>query len=219
MKLRILLLLCFFGMSHMAYSQLNCGVDAGVGGDICPGESLQLSATVVPDTLDFRYFWAPSTGLSDTSIANPIASPTQTTTYVLTVTAVDSTDLVFNGDFSLGNTGFNTQYYDTLQIFNEGTYYVGTNAQIHHPGFSPCGDHTGGGRYMIINGNSSSNTVIWSQLVNVTPFTEYEFSTWVTNVLQGTSNLPLLQFSINGQLIGQPFYFRTNRMRMDGILY
>ena len=32
------------------------------------------------------YNWSPSTGLSSTNIANPVASPTQTTTYAVTVT-------------------------------------------------------------------------------------------------------------------------------------
>lgn len=45
---------------------------------ICPGASTQLSAEGSPD---IAYSWSPVTGLSDPHIANPLASPAQSTTY------------------------------------------------------------------------------------------------------------------------------------------
>lgn len=52
---------------------------------ICRGESVQLFA----DTRDpsSTYTWSPATGLSNPNIANPIARPTQTTTYRLRATS------------------------------------------------------------------------------------------------------------------------------------
>lgn len=52
---------------------------------ICRGESVQLSA----DTRDpsSTYTWSPATGLSNANIPNPIARPTQTTTYRLRATS------------------------------------------------------------------------------------------------------------------------------------
>ncbi|GAB4133418.1 MAG: hypothetical protein OHK0045_14080 [Raineya sp.] len=47
---------------------------------ICKGESIQLQASGATS-----YKWTPATGLSNPNIANPIASPTQTTTYTLTL--------------------------------------------------------------------------------------------------------------------------------------
>jgi len=47
---------------------------------ICAGETAQLSASG-----GSNYSWSPTTGLSDPSSPNPIASPTSTTTYVVTV--------------------------------------------------------------------------------------------------------------------------------------
>ncbi len=38
-----------------------------------------------------NYLWSPSTGLNDTAITHPIASPIQTTLYILTVTDLDHT--------------------------------------------------------------------------------------------------------------------------------
>ncbi len=49
---------------------------------ICIGESVGLNPVFVDDYL---YQWSPSTGLSDSDIANPVATPQQTTTYTLLV--------------------------------------------------------------------------------------------------------------------------------------
>ena len=52
-----------------------------VDGDTCVGSPVQLAATG-----GISYLWNPSTGLNSTSIANPIATPTITTDYSVTVT-------------------------------------------------------------------------------------------------------------------------------------
>lgn len=59
---------------------------AVAGGDveICKDESVQLTGSGAG--AGGTYQWTPSTGLSDPAIANPIASPSSTTTYTLTVT-------------------------------------------------------------------------------------------------------------------------------------
>jgi len=49
---------------------------------ICPGDSVQLN---VGGPLATTYIWTPSGGLSDPSIASPMASPATTTTYTVTV--------------------------------------------------------------------------------------------------------------------------------------
>lgn len=59
------------------------------GGDvsICKGNSVSLSSTVTNNgTGSVTYSWSPVTGLSSSTIANPVATPTSTTTYTLTVT-------------------------------------------------------------------------------------------------------------------------------------
>ncbi len=52
---------------------------------ICLGESSQLTATTVGGTGNYTYSWSPSIGLDNPLIANPIATPTETTTYTCTV--------------------------------------------------------------------------------------------------------------------------------------
>lgn len=53
---------------------------------ICLPGSANLSVTNTPSTGTFTYLWTPSTGLSSTTINNPVATPTVTTTYTVVVT-------------------------------------------------------------------------------------------------------------------------------------
>ncbi|MEJ8804490.1 T9SS type A sorting domain-containing protein [Pontibacter sp. H249] len=67
----------------------SCGnftVSAGLNQSICQGGEVQLSATAAGAT---TFSWSPATGLSSATIANPIASPAQTTTYTVTATNAD----------------------------------------------------------------------------------------------------------------------------------
>lgn len=65
------------------YITVNAIPTANAGSDvaICTGSSTTLTATG-----GGTYSWTPSTGLSATNIANPVANPTNTTTYSVTVT-------------------------------------------------------------------------------------------------------------------------------------
>ncbi len=63
---------------------LNAGNDVS----ICLNALTQLNATATPVTFEpYTYEWSPPTGLSFTNIADPIASPTVTTTYALMATS------------------------------------------------------------------------------------------------------------------------------------
>ncbi len=53
---------------------------------ICAGNSTQLTASAGGGMGNSTYSWTPTTGLSNPNIYNPVASPTQTTTYTCTVT-------------------------------------------------------------------------------------------------------------------------------------
>jgi hypothetical protein len=83
------------------------------------GDSAQLGLTGRPDIF---YNWAPTTGLSDPNIANPIASPGTTTTYTLTVT--DTNELACTNTFidtvkiQVGSSGINEQQNNfSLRVF------------------------------------------------------------------------------------------------------
>ncbi len=64
------------------------GLTAITSGDvvICKGTSTELSVSTNA-TGEVLYKWTPTTGLSDPNIANPVASPTNTITYTVTLTS------------------------------------------------------------------------------------------------------------------------------------
>jgi gliding motility-associated-like protein len=72
-----------------AYTQMTVNVkpttavNAGTNKSICPGGSVALQAI---GGIGGSYAWTPATGLSNANIANPTASPTETTQYVVAYT-------------------------------------------------------------------------------------------------------------------------------------
>ncbi len=61
-------------------------VDAGPDQEIASGESVVLQGSATGGSGQFAYSWTPTTDLDSAVIAEPTASPKQTTTYKLTVT-------------------------------------------------------------------------------------------------------------------------------------
>ncbi len=53
---------------------------------ICAGSSSQLNTTVTGGLAPYGYQWSPGTGLSGTTLANPVATPNTSRTYSVTVT-------------------------------------------------------------------------------------------------------------------------------------
>lgn len=174
-------------------------INAGNDTAICNGSSAQLNATG-----GLTYVWTPNTGLSSSTIANPVATPTVSTTYTVSSQVQTGNNAIVNGNFSSGNAGFSSSYNYTTNNTTEGEYYVGPNAAAWNGGMASCGDHTTGtGNMLCVNGATTANITIYCQTVNVTPNTDYAFSTWLMTLSPG--NPAALQFSINGNLIGNVF--------------
>lgn len=70
--------------------RFSIGVNAGRDDTIYVGDSVQLVADCGCGVPSYSYLWTPATGLSNATIRNPIAHPTTTTTYVVTVTDSDT---------------------------------------------------------------------------------------------------------------------------------
>lgn len=60
--------------------------NAGPDVTINAGASTTLAGSATGGTPPYTYLWSPASGLSSTTISNPVASPTSTRTYTLTVT-------------------------------------------------------------------------------------------------------------------------------------
>jgi hypothetical protein len=127
-----------------------------------------------------------------------------------------SANLVDNGGFESGNTGFSSAYtYVGVAIntsadaggsslWNEKTYAIGDNPYDYHalwgPGFGP---HNGD-KMMIVNGATSSGEKVWYEtgLMPVTQNATYYFSVWIASIYP--DNPAELSFSIMGTQIGSP---------------
>ncbi|MBI3519383.1 MAG: gliding motility-associated C-terminal domain-containing protein [Bacteroidetes bacterium] len=115
-----------------------------------------------------------------------------------------SQNLVVNGDFSAGNTGFFTNYTycntgNCLFPFVDDAYSIGTNPNFFHSVFQGMDHTTGAGNMMIFNGGIASYSA-WSQTITVLPSQTYSLSIWACSVY--TNNIAKLNFSINGVSVG-----------------
>jgi gliding motility-associated-like protein len=162
---------------------------------ICLGATKQL--LTVP-SLDFC--WTPVTYLNDPNLANPTTSATQDITYYFTA-KMTGNNLIVNGNFSQGNTGFTSDYTHITPNLFEAQYFIGTNPQAWNGNLTNCGDHTtGASNMMMVNGSPTIGAKVWQQTVAVAPNTNYAFSTWIQSV--SAPNPAQLQFSINGKTVG-----------------
>ena len=169
---------------------------------ICVGKSVPLSATI-----GLGFCWSPGAGLDNPTNFAPIATPTVTTKYHFT-SLITSANLVVNGDFSAGNTGFTSAYTYAATSSSPGAYSVGPAAGAWLPGSASCVDHTSGtGNMLLVNGAQQMDVPVWSETITVEPNTNYAFSAWLDNITAGTP--AILQFSINGQTLGSPLMANT----------
>lgn len=109
--------------------------------------------------------------------------------YEVTLPNVDvGANLIENGDFEAGNTGFTSGYTfieeashaHTDSLYVEGTYGVGTDPADYHELWESYGDNTSGfGNMMIVNGvEYTPDMIVWSDSVEVDADTNYTFSFW-----------------------------------------
>jgi len=194
-------------------------ITAGTDTTVCKGQPVQLQATPGLTT----YAWSPTAGLSDPSIANPVATPVTTTTYTLSGTNFGAENIQ-NSDFAQGNSGFSSQYPTGTTGF--GTYNVTTNPMLFNNQWSIPLDHSpsSDNLMMMIDGSTQQNPIrfFWRQAVPVDPNTDYRFELW--GAMAFPSNPPRIEVRVNGtvqatfSLVGgspavgvwQPFGFDIN---------
>lgn len=184
-------------------------VNAGNDTTLCNTATIQLHGitNALPGSIKM-ITWNPSTGISNPSSLTPFLNITSSSQYILTVNALSGNNLLINGDFSLGDSAFSTNYVQGTGgqygiLSNEGEFDISTDPALSHNSFPSFSDHTNGsGNMMVING-ASVPTPVWCQTVAVLPNTSYDFSSWMATCYY--LNPSILQFSINGNLLGSPF--------------
>ncbi|MFK5855013.1 MAG: hypothetical protein QM503_02705 [Bacteroidota bacterium] len=187
-------------------------VNAGSNQSICTGDITTLQGTG-PASWDYSWTSVPNDPtISNPNILTPTVQPSATTIYTLTGTSVSTTNLVQNGDFESGNTGF-TSDYDPCNTNNclftpppNGVYGVDSDPSFLHNSFpSSCSSPVSGGKMIVANGPTIANTTLYKITVNnINPNTEYRFSTWLANMSLSVlpAYTPDLQFEINDVVIG-----------------
>lgn len=139
---------------------------------------------------------------------------------------VNGDNRVENSDFESGNSGFysaygyrDPSYYNYSNgsaVWQDGYYTVHDEAcEVHYSTAHPewgCWDNPrnhdsvgcGSGKYLIVNGNTQPNAIVWQQTITVRPNVDYAFS---ANVCSLSNTAPAnLYFSINGQRLGEIDY-------------
>lgn len=172
---------------------------------ICSGDqtTLEVSGSTAP------YYWDSKpypSGMSGNTGSSITVSPTVTTTYTANSYETNAANnLIYNGDFSMGTTGFGSYhtYYPTNLQNAAGAYGVVSDPSTWGTGFPSCGDHTtGSGNMLVVNAtdhlSAGVGTAFWQQAVSVLGTTDYTFSFWVQSL---SGNFPgKIHVSINGTI-------------------
>lgn len=169
-----------------AQAQDACSIELQNDTTVCQGETVLLQGPAgFPN-----YLW--STGAVTQNI-----TVDATGTYGLQV-SYPSGELVTNGDFSAGNTGFTTEFILNNNLnTGDGYYWIGTNAANHHPQFLG----TGNGQFMIVNsGFPSALRLVWCQEVEVCPEQTYTLTFRARTVSNATP--ARLQWWMDGVPVG-----------------
>lgn len=112
-----------------------------------------------------------------------------------------SANLIFNGDFGLGDVAYSTGYLYAGNLSSPQVLVVGTDPHDHAAGAASYGDHTSGSGYMlIVNGATTANVTIWQQQALVEPDTDYVVSYWLSSWSPGQP--ARIKCLINGNEIG-----------------
>lgn len=151
----------------VAFGQPFCNINIGPDRTICEGES----ATLQGPPGYSNYLW--SNGATTQNI-----TVTDAGDYWCQV-SYPSGELVTNGDFSAGNTGFTSQFtYSAISVQNEGYYTVGPNASWYHNQFQG----TGTGNFLIANAGYGSwlngQLDVWCQTIPTCPGQTYTLRFW-----------------------------------------
>ncbi|HEY1615643.1 MAG TPA: PEP-CTERM sorting domain-containing protein [Rhizomicrobium sp.] len=115
-------------------------------------------------------------------------------------------DLVTNGGFEGGNTGFVSGYtYESDGNTNNGacypagTYAIVTNANHCHSLWESVTPHSGQWE-MVVNGGGDSSIAVWSETVSLVAGQKYDFSAWAASIY--ATNPADLEFKIGNTVLG-----------------
>jgi len=164
---------------------------------VCNDSAINLHAIIIGTDSILNIIWTPSTGLSDTAILSPLLTTTASSWHYVTVNSILPGNIVANGSFTAGNSGFSSSYtYISTGTSSYGHYMVGANPHTFYSGWPAIGDHTSGtGNMLIVDGSTTAGTSFWCETTSVSPGKSYVFSLWAASL---QLPLPSIQIKING---------------------
>ena len=140
--------------------------------------------------------------MSTLNVIRKVAGLAAITLFATTAPALP-VNLVSNGDFEAGNSGFTSGYSYSGSNTTEGQYTVRSNPYPWNGFFISSGDHTSGqGLMMVANGAPTAGQLVWSSnSIAVASGTNYFFEAFVNNVCCASpfpGNTPsILEFSLS----------------------
>lgn len=181
---------CFQAFT-LGNDQILCAPDSQTLVEVdCDWDVLQLDWQVsgVPVALDSSSWSVTTTGI-ETLIAHAV---------------IQSPNLIVNGDFSAGNSGFtSSMLFNPFTLIIPGSYAIMNDPAAIHPDFKMCQDHTtGGGGMLACNGSLLPNRDIWCQNVAVEPGGTYDLSFWSSALTENES--AELVIRLDGQNLTTP---------------
>src|SRR5690606_10367686 len=199
LKFSVIILGLTLGIIQNLNGQSSClTVTATPTAATCGNNNGKVTATASGGSGVYNYMW--SNGINTQSQSN-LAPGTYTVTVIDNNCPAIGPNLVVNGDFEDGNTGFSSGYtYTATDLIPEARYGVGPNANSYHFNFYGTG-RGGSGNFMIVNGAPTSGVSVWCQTISVNTNTAYNFSAYLASV-NISSSLANLAFYINGTQIG-----------------
>ena len=118
-----------------------------------------------------------------------------------------ATELVVNGSFSAGNTGFSSDYaYHVGQ--GHGVYDLAAtplSADDAYPDWGTYGDHTTGtGTMLVADGSTTAGQNVWAESLMLTAGQTYTYSFWGRQNDASSGSNPSLAFLVGGIATGTP---------------
>jgi len=184
-------------------------ITAGITGSTCSGTTINLTSSAGSGTTNI--YWTGPNGYYSTNPSPSIASITTANngTYTVNGSTLSNVNILTNGGFEDGNSGFGTSYlfytYGNIQT-DQDTYTIGPKPSTKNTGFcTTSGGHTGNNQ-MIIDGATlvagGAGVIAWAQSISVAQNTNYQFSFWVQSLV--TTSPAVLQLYVNGVPVGTP---------------
>ena len=181
---KIFIFLLFIICSTNAFAQPTA--NAGIDQTICLGSSTSIggSPTATGGTPGYTYSWSPTIGLSSATVSNPVASPSVTTTYTVTVydalafTGIDVVTVTVNSlPNAVATSSISTCDGGVISLFGANaagaTYsWVGPNAyssSVQNPVITPVTLLATGTYTLTVTAMGCSNTDTTFATVNPTP--------------------------------------------------